>query len=118
MPDGFYKIADSEMSNQESFLGADGNALVSDEIFYAGYLLMDKRAAQLFPQRTENEPSWNLIICMAGSTVSESTQAVVIPDESFSLYVAEIRCRIGNLVGGTGRIQIRSNCLKTGNVLV
>ena len=50
-----------------------------------------------------------------GSTVSESTQAVVIPDESFTLYVAETDAE-GNLVGGTDGFRYTVT-VENGNVL-
>ena len=45
-PDGFYKIATLNVTKK--LLGADGNALESDEIFYAG--IFDDKSVQLFPQ--------------------------------------------------------------------
>lgn len=50
-----------------------------------------------------------------GSTVSESTQAVVIPDESFTLYVAETDAE-GNLVDGTDGFRYAVT-VENGNVL-
>ncbi len=108
-PDGFYKIATLNVTKK--LLGADGNALESDKIFYAG--IFDDKECTTLSTRTEKNI---LILDLAGgSTVSESTQAVVIPDESFTLYVAETDAE-GNLVGGTDGFRYAVT-VENGNVL-
>ena len=67
-PDGFYKIATLNVTKK--LLGADGNALESDEIFYAGIFDDKKESAQLFPQEQRRISTLDLA---GGSTVSEST---------------------------------------------
>ena len=71
-PDGFYKIATLNVTKK--LLGADGNALESDEIFYAG-IFDDKECTTLSTRTEKNILTLDLA---GGSTVSESTQAVVI----------------------------------------
>ena len=108
-PDGFYKIATLNVTKK--LLGADGNALESDEIFYAG--IFDDKECTTLSTRTEKNI---LTLDLAGSsTVSESTQAVVIPDESFTLYVAETDAE-GNLVDGTDGFRYAVT-VENGNVL-
>ncbi|WP_343100526.1 FctA domain-containing protein, partial [Ruminococcus sp. 2227st1_B6_2227SCRN_220401] len=108
-PDGFYKIATLNVTKK--LLGADGNALESDEIFYAG--IFDDKECTTLSTRTEKNI---LTLDLAGdSTVSESTQAVVIPDESFTLYVAETDAE-GNLVEGTDGFRYAVT-VENGNVL-
>ncbi len=108
-PDGFYKIATLNVTKK--LLGADGNALESDEIFYAG-IFDDKECTTLSTRTEKNILTLDLA---GGSTVSESTQAVVIPDESFTLYVAETDAE-GNLVGGTDGFRYAVT-VENGNVL-
>ena len=108
-PDGFYKIATLNVTKK--LLGADGNALESDEIFYAG-IFDDKECTTLSTRTEKNILTLDLA---GGSTVSESTQAVVIPDESFTLYVAETDAE-GNLVGGTDGFRYTVT-VENGNVL-
>ena len=96
----------------KKLLGADGNALESDEIFYAG-IFDDKECTTLSTRTEKNILTLDLA---GGSTVSESTQAVVIPDESFTLYVAETDAE-GNLVGGTDGFRYAVT-VENGNVLV
>ena len=93
-PDGFYKIANLNVTKE--LLGADGNALESDGVFYAG-IFDDKECTTLSTRTEKNILTLDLA---GGSTVSESTQAVVMPGESFNLYVAETDAE-GNLVAGT-----------------
>ena len=93
-PDGFYKIANLNITKE--LLGADGNALESDGVFYAG-IFDDKECTTLSTRTEKNILTLDLA---GGSTVSESTQAVVMPGESFNLYVAETDAE-GNLVAGT-----------------
>ena len=108
-PDGFYKIATLNVTKK--LLGADGNALESDEIFYAG--IFDDKECTTLSTRTEK----NILTLdfAGGSTVSESTQAVVIPDEAFTLYVAETDAE-GNLVDGTDGFRYAVT-VENGNVL-
>ncbi|MDD5803317.1 MAG: FctA domain-containing protein, partial [Clostridia bacterium] len=82
-PDGFYKIATLTVTKE--LLGADGNALDSDEVFYAG--IFDDKECTTLSTRTE----FNVLALdlAGGSTVSASVQAVVMPGDSFTLYVAE-----------------------------
>jgi len=108
-PDGFYKIATLNVTKK--LLGADGNALESDEIFYAG-IFDDKECTTLSTRTEKNILTLDLA---GGSTVSESTQAVVIPDESFTLYVAETDAE-GNLVDGTDGFRYAVT-VENGNVL-
>ena len=108
-PDGFYKI--TTLNVTKKLLGADGNALESDEIFYAG-IFDDKECTTLSTRTEKNILTLDLA---GGSTVSESTQAVVIPDESFTLYVAETDAE-GNLVGGTDGFRYAVT-VENGNVL-
>lgn len=108
-PDGFYKIATLNVTKK--LLGAEGNALESDEIFYAG-IFDDKECTTLSTRTEKNILTLDLA---GGSTVSESTQAVVIPDESFTLYVAETDAE-GNLVGGTDGFRYAVT-VENGNVL-
>ena len=108
-PDGFYKIATLNVTKK--LLGADGNALESDEIFYAG-IFDDKECTTLSTRTEKNILTLDLA---GGSTVSESTQAVVIPDESFTLYVAETDAE-GNLVDGTDGFRYAVT-IENGNVL-
>ena len=108
-PDGFYKIATLNVTKK--LLGADGNALESDEIFYAG-IFDDKECTTLSTRTEKNILTLDLA---GGSTVSESTQAVVIPDEAFTLYVAETDAE-GNLVGGTDGFRYAVT-VENGNVL-
>ena len=108
-PDGFYKIATLNVTKK--LLGADGNALESDEIFYAG-IFDDKECTTLSTRTEKNILTLDLA---GGSTVSESTQAAVIPDESFTLYVAETDAE-GNLVGGTDGFRYAVT-VENGNVL-
>ena len=108
-PDGFYKIATLNVTKK--LLGADGNALESDEIFYAG-IFDDKECTTLSTRTEKNILTLDLA---GGSTVSESTQAVVIPDESFTLYVAETDAE-GNLVDGTAGFRYAVT-VENGNVL-
>ena len=82
-PDGFYRIANLNVTKK--LLGADGNALESDGVFYAG-IFEDKECTILSTRTEKNILTLDLA---GGSTVSESTQAVVMPGESFNLYVAE-----------------------------
>ena len=102
-PDGFYK--QGQLTITKKVLGADGGTRNSNEVFYAG-IFDDKECTTLSTRTEKNILTLDLA---GGSTVSESTQAVVIPDESFTLYVAETDAE-GNLVGGTDGIQICSNC--------
>ena len=104
-----YKIATLNVTKK--LLGADGNALESDEIFYAG-IFDDKECTTLSTRTEKNILTLDLA---GGSTVSESTQAVVIPDESFTLYVAETDAE-GNLVGGTDGFRYAVT-VENGNVL-
>ena len=108
-PDGFYKIATLNVTKK--LLGADGNALESDEIFYAG-IFDDKECTTLSTRTEKNILTLDLA---GGSTVSESTQAVVIPDEAFTLYVAETDAE-GNLVDGTDGFRYAVT-VENGNVL-
>ena len=108
-PDGFYKIATLNVTKK--LLGAAGNALESDEIFYAG-IFDDKECTTLSTRTEKNILTLDLA---GGSTVSESTQAVVIPDEAFTLYVAETDAE-GNLVGGTEGFRYAVT-VENGNVL-
>ena len=108
-PDGFYKIATLNVTKK--LLGVDGNALESDEIFYAG-IFDDKECTTLSTRTEKNILTLDLA---GGSTVSESTQAVVIPDESFTLYVAETDAE-GNLVDGTDGFRYAVT-VENGNVL-
>ena len=108
-PDGFYKIATLNVTKK--LLGADGNALESDEIFYAG-IFDDKECTTLSTRTEKNILTLDLA---GGSTVSESTQAVVIPDEAFTLYVAETDAE-GNLVDGTEGFRYAVT-VENGNVL-
>ena len=108
-PDGFYKIATLNVTKK--LLGADGNALESDEIFYAG-IFDDKECTTLSTRTEKNILTLDLA---GGSTVSESTQAVVIPDEAFTLYVAEKDAE-GNLVDGTDGFRYAVT-VENGNVL-
>ena len=108
-PDGFYKIATLNVTKK--LLGAEGNALESDEIFYAG-IFDDKECTTLSTRTEKNILTLDLA---GGSTVSESTQAVVIPDESFTLYVVETDAE-GNLVGGTDGFRYAVT-VENGNVL-
>ena len=108
-PDGFYKIATLNVTKK--LLGAAGNALESDEIFYAG-IFDDKECTTLSTRTEKNILTLDLA---GGSTVSESTQAVVIPDEAFTLYVAETDAE-GNLVDGTEGFRYAVT-VENGNVL-
>ena len=108
-PDGFYKIATLNVTKK--LLGADGNALESDEIFYAG-IFDDKECTTLSTRTEKNILTLDLA---GGSTVSESTQAVVIPDEALTLYVAETDAE-GNLVDGTDGFRYAVT-VENGNVL-
>ena len=108
-PDGFYKIATLNVTKK--LLGAEGTALESDEIFYAG-IFDDKECTTLSTRTEKNILTLDLA---GGSTVSESTQAVVIPDESFTLYVAETDAE-GNLVDGTDGFRYAVT-VENGNVL-
>ena len=107
-PDGFYKIANLNVTKE--LLGADGNALESDGVFYAG--IFDDKECTTLSTRTEKNI---LTLDLAGeSTVSESTQAVIMPGESFNLYVAETDAE-GNLVAGTEEFKYVVT-VKDGNV--
>ena len=108
-PDGFYKIATLNVTKK--LLGAAGHALESDEIFYAG-IFDDKECTTLSTRTEKNILTLDLA---GGSTVSESTQAVVIPDEAFTLYVAETDAE-GNLVDGTEGFRYAVT-VENGNVL-
>ena len=108
-PDGFYK--QGQLTITKKVLGADGGTRNSNEVFYAG-IFDDKECTTLSTRTEKNILTLDLA---GGSTVSESTQAVVIPDESFTLYVAETDAE-GNLVGGTDGFRYAVT-VENGNVL-
>ena len=84
IPDGFYKEA--EITITKVLLGKDGEAMNSDQIFYA--CIFDDAG---FEKLSENVETNIVELDLAGgSSVSQTIIVGVIPGESYELYITEV----------------------------
>lgn len=91
IPDGFYKIG--ELNITKKVFGADGSALKTNDVFYAG-LFSDVSLTKLSDKVDANIIPLNM---NGASEVTTTISLPVYPGDGYDLYIAEVDSQ-GNLV--------------------
>lgn len=106
LPAGFYK--EGELTITKKLIGGDGEAVDSDEVFYAG-IFADKNYKKLSDQVSQNIVELAL---NGGSEVSEKVMVAVTSGQATKLYVTEVDAD-GNPVAGSAGFEYEVTVSKT-----
>ena len=106
LPAGFYK--EGELTITKKLIGGDGEAVDSDEVFYAG-IFADKNYKKLSDQVSQNIVELAL---NGGSEVSETIKVAVTSGQATKLYVTEVDAD-GNPVAGSAGFEYEVTVSKT-----